>query len=421
MKCAHSVNSYPRAHNRFYTIGREWYNRRMVRLTPFVTLRPVTRVDNAFFTAFMPAAPEGYVKVYLYALMLSQAGGRDADIAGALGMEEGDVSAALLYWQQQGLLRLLPGETPAVEFLEYLPEGGAAPARHKDVYAQLFSSLQAMFGSRILSVSEGQRVRDWVEVYGLSEAAVLMLARHCIDSNERKNAVSINYMDAVARRWADTGVKSARDAEDFLCQSAAARSGAIGVLKRLNKQRPPTADELSLYEAWLQRGFSEEAILLACGELTAYGTPSFKALDNVLDNCRRNGLTSAAAMEEYLRKNEQARAFMDMLFSRLGLTRQPARADREAGALWREEWHMENDLILFAADCARGEAQRFAACKRFLTDWHNKGITRVYDAREDFERAKNAPPAPKKSKAFAYLQRDAKEPDDAFVVNFFDE
>ncbi|MDO5112687.1 MAG: DnaD domain protein [Clostridia bacterium] len=393
----------------------------MIRITPFTTLRPTTRIDNVFFTSFMPMAPEGYVKVYLYALMLSEQGGLDADIAGALGLSEGEVSQAMLYWQQQGLLRVLPGDVPAVEFLEYLPEGRFSPARKADACARLFTAMQDMLGSRILSVSELQRVRDWVEVYGLDEAAVLMLVRHCIETNERGRGVSVNYMDAVARRWADTGVKSAAEAEDFLSQSAAARSGAIDVLKRLGKQRPPTADELGLYEAWMQRGFSKESVLLACSELTAYGTPSFKALDNVLDNCRRNGLTSVAAMEEYLKKNEQSRAFVDVLFSRLGLTRQPSRADRETIALWRTEWRMTDELLLLAADCARGESQRFAACKRLLTDWYNKGITRTDDAREDFERAKNAAPLPKKSKAFAYLQREQPQQDASFVVNFFDE
>lgn len=393
----------------------------MIKLAPFSSLRPFTRVDNAFFTAFMPIAPDGYVKVYLYALMLAQLGARDADIAGALGMQESEIAQALLYWQQQGLLRLLPGEEPAVEFLEYLPEGAVASSAKPAAYAQLFAALQEMLGSRILSVNELQRVRDWVEVYGLDEAAVLMLVRHCIDSNERGRGVSINYMDAVARRWADNKITSAADAEDFLSQNAAVRAGAIDVLKRLGKQRPPTTDELALYDAWMQRGFSPDAILLACAELTAYGTPSFKALGNVLDTCRRNGLTTAAAMEEYLRKNEQARAFMDLLFSRLALTRQPSRADRETVSLWREEWHMLDELILFAADCARAEAQRFAACKRLLTDWHSKGITRLCDAQEDFERAKNAPQLPKKSKAFAYLQREAPQAEESFVVNFFDE
>ncbi len=392
----------------------------MIKLVPFSSLRPFTRVDNAFFTAFMPKAPEGYTKVYLYALMLSQLGTRDADIAGALGMKEEEVAKALLYFQQQGLVRLLPGEEPSVEFLEYLPSD-AVPAAKPNAYAQLFASLQELLGERILSVNELQRVRDWVEVYGLDEAAVLMLVRHCIDSNERGRGVSINYMDAAARRWADNKITSAADAEDFLSQNAVVRSGAIDVLKRLGKQRPPTMDELAQYEAWMGQGFTADAVLLACSELTAYGTPSFKALGNVLDTCRRNGLTTAAAMEEYLRKNEQARAFMETLFSRLALTRQPSRADRETVLVWREEWHMPTELILFAADCARGETQRFAACKRLLTDWHGKGITRLSDAQEDFERAKNAPQLPKKSKAFAYLQRETPQAEEAFVVNFFDE
>lgn len=59
-----------------------------------------TAVPNAFFCEYMPAAPEGYVKVYLYGLMAVKEGLGDTirmveDLAIALGMEAAEVEKAL--------------------------------------------------------------------------------------------------------------------------------------------------------------------------------------------------------------------------------------------------------------------------------------------------------------------------------------
>ena len=74
-----------------------------------------TAVSNAFLCEFMPTAPDGYVKVYLYGLMYAHGGmleeeGVLDDLAKALEMQRADVEQALRYWER---CRLLPPLHPA--------------------------------------------------------------------------------------------------------------------------------------------------------------------------------------------------------------------------------------------------------------------------------------------------------------------
>ncbi len=394
----------------------------MISFLPFEEVRTFTRVDNTFVNSFMPLAPEGYVKVYLYGLMLSERGAQEFDIAGALGMREDEILKAYLYWQAQGLVRLIAGERPGVEYLE-ISKGQRHVFEAANDYGALFGELQKCFGSRMLSANELSKVKDWIEVYALSEAAVLMLVRYCVENNERGNKVSINYIDAAARSWADMGIKSAKEAEEHIAARALQKGGASAVLKRLNKLRPPTQDELAMYSSWIEQGFSEEAILLACSQLTAYGTPSFKALDNVLSACLVNGLSSEAAIEEYLKREEQDKAFAALFFSRLGVARAISRQERELLYSWRHEWHMTDELILYAADCSHGEAQRFASAKRRLQLWHDTGVASLARAKEEFEKEKSSPPAEKRGKdrSFNYMQRSAPVSADNFMLSLDDD
>ncbi len=66
---------------------------------PSAFLWNATAVPNAFFCEYMPAAPDGYVKVYLYGLMVAREGLGDTvrmveDLAVALGMETETVEKA---------------------------------------------------------------------------------------------------------------------------------------------------------------------------------------------------------------------------------------------------------------------------------------------------------------------------------------
>ena len=80
-----------------------------------------TAVSNAFLCEFMPAAPDGYVKVYLYGLMYAHGGmleeeGVLDDLAKALEMHRADVEQALRYWERCRLLSRVQDQPPVYRF-----------------------------------------------------------------------------------------------------------------------------------------------------------------------------------------------------------------------------------------------------------------------------------------------------------------
>lgn len=381
-----------------------------------------TAVSDRFLSAFMPSAPEGYVKVYLYGLLLAKSGTEACDMAAALKMGADEIVLAYRYWQGQGLVSLSPGDPPIVR---YLSAAMAVPVLAEQKYADLNKRLQALFQSRAMYMPDQARLYDFIEVYGLEQSAVVMLVEHCIRENDAsgRKRLNFNHLDATARAWADMGVRNAAQAEAFLSSLQRHKEGASSVLRRLGKRRAPAEDELALYEKWTaQLGFSPEAILCACAELTAYGTPSFKALDGVLQNFHRRGITSLPAMEEALRQSEQSAAFAQTVFSRMGVSRAPALSERQQLDVWRGVWHMNDELILFAAERAMGDSKPFARCKALLESFRSRGITRLADAQAFVaQSAQSEPKKPKRGKAYAYLQREPKPDAPLFAIDLDDE
>ena len=66
-----------------------------------------THVSNVFIQRYMKDAPEEYVKVYLYFLMLHQRGeeGNLEEAAEDLGLTKQEVTHGLAYWDKAGVVK----------------------------------------------------------------------------------------------------------------------------------------------------------------------------------------------------------------------------------------------------------------------------------------------------------------------------
>ena len=131
----------------------------------------VTAIDNAFIIDYMPTAPDGAVKAYIYGLMAASRG--DApDIADALGMDDAQLCDAFAYWQRLGLVRIASGEPLIVEFLK---TESIAPAERTRRYASLIERLSKAVPGRVFTGSELSAICDWIEVFGFSEETAALL------------------------------------------------------------------------------------------------------------------------------------------------------------------------------------------------------------------------------------------------------
>lgn len=260
-------------------------------------------LPNAFICEYMPAAPEGYVKVYLYGLMYARfPGAADtlsiADLARELGMEESDVMGAFQYWERCRLVSRTQDQPP--RFL-YMSAQQAMAGRQSlpadEAYMQFAQALYAIFGEkRKLHGGETQLCYEWVEQLGLPREVVLMMVQHLATTR----GVNFSFKEAqkLAVELTERHIITLEDAEQFFARSQAAWEGTRRVLRRISKFRAPTVDEIDLYLKWTKEwGFAPKAIETACAEMTA-GDPSFKYLDSILRGVHERGNRKQTSLDQ---------------------------------------------------------------------------------------------------------------------------
>lgn len=339
----------------------------------------LTPVNNRFITDYLPDAGAEQIKVYLYGLM--QCGYpslADQPLTDALGLTEEEVVAAFSYWQERGLVRITSDAPLTVEYLEQRAPVGTdtLPARH----TELVKRVNTLTEPRRFDMRELKHVYDWVEVYGLDDGAVLELIAHCMDLKGRR--VSINYISAVARSWADEHILTFEDARAYVAEYGSRKSGAAEILRAWNKRRKPTDDELALYEKWTHEwGFSHEAIMKALPRITVTGGVSFTYLDEQLELLRAGNKTEAEDIAKDDERMKRLRSFTLEVFERAGKSGTPSATQCEQLDAFVTECGMDRELIFYAAECSRDASEPFGKLKRVLNAWHNAGVTDISSAK----------------------------------------
>lgn len=363
--------------------------RMILRFSPDAARREMTPVDNLFFLTYMPDADGMFVKVYLYGLMQCYHAALSEDsIADALGLTEAQVRCAFVYWQSRGLVRITSEEPFAVEYL--LTEQEALTRAVSVKHRSLIESVNGILSPRTLQLREMKAVYDCVELYDLSEDAVRELILHCAEVKGKR--VSMNYVLTVAQSWKEQGIVQAEQAQQYVEQYRLKKHGATEVLRRWNKRRNPTKDEMDLYDRWINDwGFDSEAILTACAKLVTAGTPTFAALGLQLEELLQQGKTTKMEIERLGDSEQQWREFAKLVFARMGKVEVPNRTDTAQLTMFVSEKGIEREAILLAAEeCIRAE-RPWGMLKRILSDWAREGIKTTESAKADLNRRASGP------------------------------
>ena len=347
-----------------------------IHFSPEAQKREQTPVDNLFFSEFMPDADGEAVKVYLYGLMQCRYPSMgDVAISEALNLPEGAVLAAFVYWQSKGLVRILKDEPLEVEYLTV--EQPAATTAVPMKYRSFVRALNELTAPRQFNMRELGHIYDCLEVFHLEEKTVLELVSHCMEEKGRR--VSIQYISTVAKSWADAGIITYEQARDYIANTMVRKHGATAVLRRWNKRRLPTLDEMTMYDRWVRDwGFDDEAILAACPRLTSTSSLSFEALGDRLRELYEQNKVKAADIQA-----DSESISDEKEFARMGKVSTPTRDDvRQLSVFLEGPESLPREVVLLAAEeCADAE-RPFGKLKSVLKDWTERRIRTVEEAQK---------------------------------------
>lgn len=278
-----------------------------------------TRVENMFINEYMAQAPGDYVKVYLLALMYADLNMpvENDMIARQLSMADEEVLLAWTYWEEQGLIRKYY-EDPAdkfryqVEFLNlrelaYSKRGKSSQSRAKkaseklkrmtedSTLSDMFSQIEEAAG-RLLSGQELNGILSWIDDLGVSPALIVYAYSYCAGNRSNNR---FKYVGAVIRRWAEQGIRTVEEAENYLRENDSRHNLYKRVMRELGFMRNPTAQEKRIMDSWFDElGFEIDKVMEACAKTSGISSPNLNYVNSVLVSWSRGDVKPGARQEE---------------------------------------------------------------------------------------------------------------------------
>lgn len=293
-----------------------------------------TVVSNRFIDEYMKDANDAQLKVYLYLVRIMSANLSTSvsDIADKFNHTEKDVLRSLKYWEKNKLLSLdydgnkalvgihmanlneVAGETEVAlaPIVSIVPKAGAATetAPSKSIEApfpapaplfekpsfsldQLKEFTNRQDTAQLLFIAESylkkpltsnemKAILFFSETLHFSDDLIDYLIQYCIERGKK----DFKYIEAVAINWAQAGITTPAQAEQFAYKYD---KTIYTVMKALGKTSAPTVKESEFIKRWIHEyGFHTDIILEAC-ERTVLATDKhrFEYAESILSSWKK--------------------------------------------------------------------------------------------------------------------------------------
>lgn len=252
----------------------------------------------------------------------------------------------------------------------------------KEREEQLRRLLARLGQRRAPSEDEKAMYKKWIDEWGFAPEAVQEACRETT-----KGTPTMAYLDGILLRQHQLGRHEVQALEIGMQRERTARDFAREVYAGLGRTGvTPTQDDLAAIEGWREAGAGDELILMAVKAAhSRAGGGNMDDVDAYLKRWRERGLTTPEAVKAESARTRALNAQLREIYDAAGLEKRPNAPDRELLCRWAGEMGMSPEMILQAAQYARGAGAPMLATGRILGDWQRAGIDTPEAARAEHE------------------------------------
>lgn len=273
---------------------------------------------------------------------------------------------------------------------------------------------------RPASEDEKDMYLKWIDEWGFTPEAVQEACRETT-----KGTPTMAYLDGILLRQHQLGRHDAQEILGGISTEKTARDFAREVFAGLGRTGvTPTTDDLALIDGWRRDGSSDALILLAV--TAAHRRAGGGTMDDVgawLERWKRQGLTTPEAVTAHNNRQKALNAQLREIYDAAGVEKKTNQPDRDLLCAWMGEMGMSMELVLLAAQYARGSGAPMMTMNRILSDWQRAGIrtTEAARAEHDSHVNRSAQPARTPDVMQRYTPEERRKTYSAAVLDFEEE
>lgn len=260
-----------------------------------------TPVSNIFIDKYMPKARGEYVKVYLLGLKYclgGELGVNSSILASTLHLLETDIINAWNYWNDEGVIKMIPVDNMGnynIEFLD-IKECNEDSSDNINLLTELNKStnkdmlqdIEKLIG-RPLSPREMTMYLGWQKDFAFPPELILILIQYCVS----KGKTDSRYIEKIAVSWYDSKIRTIEDAQSFIKKHEDKWIKIRKILTYLGiKDAEVMKPQEDMLDKWINiYKFPLEIIYKACDIcFERINKADFKYIDGILNSWYKDGI-----------------------------------------------------------------------------------------------------------------------------------
>ncbi len=333
-----------------------------------------TVVENKFITKYLPVLEAGAVKIYLFALYLSQSGQSlytIGDMAKKLETTEEQVENYFKYLEEFELVSIISSSPFEVKILDCDNVYGKPKKLNPEKYSGFSTEVQSIITGRMISTNEFMEYYYLLEEYGFERNALLMIINYCVSM--KGNDIRFQYIKKVAKSFAAEGITTAKKAEEKLSAYTSSTPALVRIFSACGINRRPDYTDDKFYAKWSSEyGFSDDAIIAAAKYFKA---KSSEKIDAALSELYKNRKFDVKEIEDYCKnKNSLYTAALDVAKALGVFVQNPAPYIENYVSVWCNFGFDCETLKLIANYCFIRGKNSFEAMNDFTLSLYDDGI-----------------------------------------------
>lgn len=361
---------------------------------PFVSVadelafKSFTVIENKFITKYLKVLDPESVRVYLYALYLSQNSNAEynlSDLAQSLNITEEAAIDCFRSLEELELILITSQEPFEIKILGANPYG--KPKKYKpEKYADFTKNAQNALSGRMIGEGEYRRYFEFMENDGFDEYALLMIINYCISL--QGNKIGAHYISKVVLSFLQDGIVTAKKVEERLSDYTSSTPALLKLFSALSIKKKPDIEDDKLYKKWTKElGFEDEAIICAAKHFKAKST---EKIDYALEELYKNRKFDKKEIDDYCKNKNSLYSLSRTIRRNLGVYAQDDTpfVENYVG-VWSNFGYTADCLETISAYCFTHGKNGFAEMDAFVRSLYDEGIV-TEDSVNEYIDEKNA-------------------------------
>lgn len=258
--------------------------------------------------------------------------------------------------------------------VDQVAEKLSSHSKYTEDISNIFKALKI---KREIEFEDIQLYTKWVEDIGFKPETILFAAK------KQKGKGGMKKLDSQIEEYIKINAYTSSDIENYENKKEELYQLTYKINRIIGVHYDIVDSIVDTYTSnWVERGYTEDSLSTIATYCFRHSIKTLEGMNSVVEKFYDKGLLTSEAINQHVNTLIESDREIQKVLDKANLARNITTNDRRSYKTWKELWHFNDDIIMYAAELSRGTTNPVAYMNKLLSIWLDQNITTVDAAKK---------------------------------------